>query len=211
MNQPSVFNFYLPDYSPSGVISQSSLVAPEMMLANDTSIYRNINYFYSLALSTSAQNSGVGGVDIINPNDAFLAASNANNNDETKIDSQEFALAVYPSPLPTDPEPATDRNGDGNNNDNESLADEVLFDEMDRRLTGGLFKELYTYDHSDDAQTFDHDDDPGTPDRVRGPNPREAIIDFMTDAYGTSTGNKRDKFRFGLYLLTNSPDFLVRQ
>ncbi|MEM7146975.1 MAG: DUF1800 family protein [Verrucomicrobiota bacterium] len=209
MNQPTVFNFYLPDYSPGGVIAASALVAPEMMLANDASVYRNINYLYQIAQNTAGESE----LDLINRDDAFMVTSgNANNNERIRIDQFDIANAIYPSPLPTDPDLATDRNGDGDFDDDESLADEILFDEIDRRLTGGLFKSLYPYDHSDDADTFDHDDNPATPNRVRGPNPREAIIDFMTDAYGTgSTNNIRDKFRFGLYLYVTSPDYLVRQ
>ncbi|MEM8954294.1 MAG: DUF1800 family protein [Verrucomicrobiota bacterium] len=208
MSQPTVFNFYLPDYSPGGVIAASALVAPEMMLANDASVYRNINYFYTLATNTAGESE----LDLVNVNDAFMVTSgNANNNDRIRIDQNEIANAIYPSPLPADPNPGIDRNGDGNLNDSESLADEILFDEIDRRLTGGLFKSLYPYDHSDDADTFDHDDNPFTPNRLRGPNPREAIIDFMTDSEGTSSGDILDKFRYGLYLYVSSPDFLVRQ
>ena len=45
---PSVFNFYSPDYSPPGEISDRSLVAPEMELLTETSLFETINDFFLL-------------------------------------------------------------------------------------------------------------------------------------------------------------------
>ena len=43
---PSVFNFYSPDYSPPGEFANGSLVAPEMELLTETSLFDTINDFF---------------------------------------------------------------------------------------------------------------------------------------------------------------------
>ena len=45
---PSVFNFYSPDYAPSGDFANQSLVAPEMELLTETSLFDTINDFFLL-------------------------------------------------------------------------------------------------------------------------------------------------------------------
>ena len=45
---PSVFNFYSPDYSPPGELANRSLVAPEMELLTETSLFDTINDFFLL-------------------------------------------------------------------------------------------------------------------------------------------------------------------
>jgi len=47
MNSPSVFNFFLPSYTPPGVLSQNGLVAPEMQIINASSGVTAPNYFWS--------------------------------------------------------------------------------------------------------------------------------------------------------------------
>lgn len=87
----------------------------------------------------------------------------------------------------------------------ESLADETLIDELDNRLTNGLFKLRYPYDA----------DDNGVDDVNK--NPREWIIDTITDSYGdpydgTNDSDERfDKLSDALYLLSASPEFQVRK
>lgn len=41
---PSVFNFFLPDYSPSGPIATAGLFAPEMQITSESSTFRIINF-----------------------------------------------------------------------------------------------------------------------------------------------------------------------
>ena len=45
---PSVFNFYSPDYAPPGDFANQSLVAPEMELLTETSLFDTINDFFIL-------------------------------------------------------------------------------------------------------------------------------------------------------------------
>ena len=46
-NAPSVFNFYLPNYLPPGVVGAAGLVAPEFQLLNATTTVSSPNYFYN--------------------------------------------------------------------------------------------------------------------------------------------------------------------
>ena len=46
MSSPSVFNFFLPDYQPSGDIADAGLVAPEFQIFNSGTSVNYINYFY---------------------------------------------------------------------------------------------------------------------------------------------------------------------
>lgn len=50
---PTVFNWYLPDYAPSGVVAQAGLVAPEMQINTEGSVVNHINYLRGLFLSTN--------------------------------------------------------------------------------------------------------------------------------------------------------------
>jgi hypothetical protein len=45
LNSPSVFNWYLPTYSPPGMLQQAGLVAPEFQIINATSAMKAPNYF----------------------------------------------------------------------------------------------------------------------------------------------------------------------
>ena len=93
----------------------------------------------------------------------------------------------------------------------ESLADEALVDALDLRLTNGLFKVKYPYNPNDD-------DDPNVfgPDKLLQ-NPREMIIDAITQGYGNPYNGSNDdyereyKLADALYLLTFSPEFQIKK
>ncbi len=51
--QDTVFNFYLPGYSPGGPVADSGLVSPELQLATETSVIKNINYHRILDVGTN--------------------------------------------------------------------------------------------------------------------------------------------------------------
>jgi hypothetical protein len=55
LNAPSVFNFFLPSYTPPGILAQIGLVAPEMQIINASSGVTAPNYFWG------AVNGQVGG------------------------------------------------------------------------------------------------------------------------------------------------------
>jgi hypothetical protein len=47
MNAPSVFNFFLPNHSPPGQITQQNLVAPEFQIINASTAITGPNYFWN--------------------------------------------------------------------------------------------------------------------------------------------------------------------
>jgi len=200
--QDTVFNFYLPDFAPNGVISEAALVAPELQLANEPDVVRNINVFEDIARTTtgSPNSHDLGGSSECQ--EILFQSTEAGSHDSIRLPRQALADAFYPAVEPT---PINGRTG-------ESLADEALVDELDRRLTNGMFKMRYPYDPSDD-------DDPnvvGFDDLLK--NPREIIIDALTAGYDTPYDNDgRDdddrlgKFSDALYLLTISPEFQIRK
>ena len=48
LGSPSVFNFYLPDFSPSGALASQSLVAPEFQLVTESQIFTTMNKYNGL-------------------------------------------------------------------------------------------------------------------------------------------------------------------
>lgn len=59
LNAPSVFNYYLPTYSPPGALAQAGLVSPEMQIINATSGVTAPNYFWN-AIDGGLHRWGVG-------------------------------------------------------------------------------------------------------------------------------------------------------
>lgn len=203
-DQETVFNYYLPDFNPGGVVGAAGLVAPELQLANEQDVIRNINYFEQITRSTNGQGGISVGNNSANQEIAFVAnGENTNNNENTRLPLQAMADAFYPATAP-------DNSSDPSRSP-ESLADEAMLDELDKRLTNGLFKMKYPYDPSDD-------DDPnvvGVDDLLK--NPRELIIDSITGAYGdpfngsSDDANRRDKLENILFLLTFTPEYQIKK
>jgi uncharacterized protein (DUF1800 family) len=48
LTAPSVFNFYPPDFSPTGALASQGLVAPELKLVNETQVYSVFNAYNAL-------------------------------------------------------------------------------------------------------------------------------------------------------------------
>jgi uncharacterized protein (DUF1800 family) len=200
MTQETVFNWYVSDYSPGGAIAEAGLVSPELQLANEPDVIRNINYFEDV----TRQNSGTPGDPLAGSNGnqrLALGVSNnsADSNDRIRLDRLGLGSSLYPVTAPT---PVGGRNS-------ESLADEILVDELDRRLTLGYLKRKYPYDPADD-------EDPSGPagnDFLK--NPRELIIDALSiygDPFnGTNDDiDRRNKLSDALYLLSLTPEFQIK-
>lgn len=199
--QETVFNWYLPDYAPSGPIADAGLVSPELQLANEPDVMRNLNYHqYLLRSSQGLYIDSLGGSSATQRL-AFASDNAVNNNDNIRFDRERWAALLYPATAPT---ATPDRSS-------ESLADEALLDELDRRLCYGFLKRKYPYDPSDD-------DDPaiaGIDDLLK--NPRELIIDSITEGHNDPfSGNNDDSDRQrklidALYLLSICPEFQVKK
>lgn len=55
ISSPTVFNWFLPGYSPGGSIAAAGLVAPEMQLANETSVVQSANFHRTLVNTSGGQ------------------------------------------------------------------------------------------------------------------------------------------------------------
>lgn len=53
---PTVFNFYSPDFAPTGALANSSLVAPELELVTETQIYTAANIYHGLIRNGEIRN-----------------------------------------------------------------------------------------------------------------------------------------------------------
>lgn len=63
-NQPSVFNWFLPDYVSPGDIADAGLVAPEFQITTETTVVQNTNYHYLLTFGSNGLSVGnVAGLD----------------------------------------------------------------------------------------------------------------------------------------------------
>ncbi|MGJ8639752.1 MAG: DUF1800 family protein [Opitutaceae bacterium] len=202
-DQETVFNYYLPDFSPGGAIGAAGMVAPEIQLANEPDIIRNINYFEQIARSSNGQ----GGMNLGNSTETQRELFNSldvDGNDSTRLPLQALANSFYPASPP-------DNTNDPFGRTSESLADEAMLNELDLRLTNGLFKIRYPYDPTDD----DDPNNPGVDDLLK--NPRELIIDSVLGVYGdpyngsSDDSNRRDKLENMLFLLTFSPEYQVKK
>lgn len=47
LSAPTVFNFFLPDYTPAGLLAANGLVSPELQIANENTVIQSGNYLYS--------------------------------------------------------------------------------------------------------------------------------------------------------------------
>jgi uncharacterized protein (DUF1800 family) len=111
LNSPSVFNFYLPTYSPPGLLQQAGLVAPEFQIVNATSAMKAPNYFKG-AIFGGLHRWGYGSINRA----VFLNLT------------QEMLMNVPPAGL-NDPYPAVD-----------ALDPDALLRRLDLVLTGGTLR-----------------------------------------------------------------------
>jgi len=111
LNSPSVFNFYLPSYTPPGMLQQAGLVAPEFQIINATSGVKAPNYFKQ-AIFGGLHRWGYASINRA----VFLNLT------------QEMALNVPPGGL-NDPYP-----------DVEALDPDPLLRRLDLVLTGGTLR-----------------------------------------------------------------------
>lgn len=199
--QDTVFNYYLPEYTKGGAISDAGLVAPEMQLATEPDIIRNINYFQTLIYGSSGQSGRFLGEKENDQKALFGNPSSEANFDHLRLPLQALADGFYPSTAPVASGGRT----------SESLADEEMLDALDKRLTNGLLVLRYPYDSNDN-------DDPtiaGVDDLLK--NPRELIIDALTDSYNDAHDGSNDssdrlsKLQDALYLLSLTSEYQIRK
>lgn len=111
LNAPSVFNYYLPTYSPPGALAQAGLVSPEMQIINATSGVTAPNYFWT-AIDGGLHRWGVG-----------IAARN------TVLNLDQERLMNVPAEAVGDPSPSV-----------QPLDPDPLIRRLDLVLTGGTLR-----------------------------------------------------------------------
>ncbi|MCH2061106.1 MAG: DUF1800 family protein [Verrucomicrobiales bacterium] len=229
-SQETVFNYYLPFYSPGGPIADAGMVAPEMQIATETAVIRNLNFFWNITWNINGAGlNPVGGNPGRNSDNTERKPNGYNQRllyqDTTPDDSHEsdtydnvritlvdWAMNIIPwGPGPLD-----------------KLNDmTALVDAIDLRLTGGSFAAAYPYDNSDNEDPSRDGINPSKATYGDGnltndgelKNPREIIIEALVSmSYNpynaneaTATNAKRDLFRTALYLMSTTPEFVVQK
>jgi uncharacterized protein (DUF1800 family)/regulation of enolase protein 1 (concanavalin A-like superfamily) len=94
---PTVFNWFLPDYNPGGAIASAGLVAPEMQLANETSVVAAINYHYTMAQGDTGQS-----VDALYYPAPGVPAANTND-DNVRLDRTPL-VTMYDAAFAAEPD-----------------------------------------------------------------------------------------------------------
>ena len=75
MSAPSVFNFYLPDFSPNGELGDLSLAAPEFQITNDSTVVGITNLMAFSLYGESSVDTPVGFADIVLDMSEFTAVA----------------------------------------------------------------------------------------------------------------------------------------
>ncbi len=113
---PTVFNYFLPGYSPGGAITQAGLVAPEMQITNETQIVQAVNTNRTILNNTGGQ----GG--------SSLPGATVTTLDDVRIDRLPWE-AFYNAEIARGQTP--------------TQAVTTLVDRLDTLLMAGRFKEAY--------------------------------------------------------------------
>jgi uncharacterized protein (DUF1800 family) len=127
-NMPSVFNWYLPDYSPGGRLAAAGLYAPELQIMGENMVVNNVNYHRSLDY-----------VGIIDPNAALptgVGVSNLLGDGPGLLDNINVDLSQLTA------EYKANRDTTGSTN---ITAATYLVDRLDALLCAGSLKAKYTY------------------------------------------------------------------
>jgi uncharacterized protein (DUF1800 family) len=192
---PSVFNWFLPDFSPSGPVSANGLVSPELQIANENSTFTSTNYLYTIIDTTTGQ----GGTALVNQTED--GSPYTANSDNLII---PYATTLEPLYLAV-----MDTNGDGlmtnldtgafNNLGAIRNACEAVLDHVDLMLCGGALKARYG----------------NTPGQ-----PRAIILDAAvavrsgsnnSNTAATQATSMRERIEDIVWLVASSPEFVVQK
>ncbi|MFC4991344.1 DUF1800 family protein [Rubritalea tangerina] len=211
---PTVFNWFLPDYSLAGPIANAGLAIPEFQICTETSVVTNINFHYSLIFSSS----GIGASEVpnqgeldadLNPHPTYNPYAYAAKDDHILADltSASTAGQLYLSIM--------DTNGDGfvssadtSFDDSATIhqASEAIVNHFDLLLCSGRLQSEYAAGYTQ-----------GSP---RADNPRDIILHHVANyaTYLDDNDNLEDqakilRFRLqqALYLITTSPQAIIQK
>lgn len=178
-NMPSVFNWYLPDYTPGGRVAAAGLYAPELQIMTENLVVRTTNFHRTIDYGS-----------IVDPAATLPASFSPGNilGDTTGLlDNIRMDLTALTTEYRTLRETA---------GQTEISAATWLVDKLDTLLCAGSFKAKYPY-------------------TAGSKDPRSILIDQLATIYvdsppvaQSSAGNR---VRAALYLLTNTPEFIVQK
>ncbi|MEM9481119.1 MAG: DUF1800 family protein [Verrucomicrobiota bacterium] len=203
LKAPTVFNWFLPDYQPGGLIASFGLFAPEFQLTTESSVFQNINVFWTSHWGAQ----GFGGANMGGSNANADAAgystvsgtSGTNHTDDNVIMNYWAWIYRYEN-YPTIPD-------NGLNDEQDKVLQ--LIDDLDAVLFAGRYKLLYPINASDDGTSVQQGNLTHFPNR----NPRETLLHYIADTYNdnASMSNQWNKVRAALYIMVSSPEFLIQK
>lgn len=204
LKAPSVFNWFLPDYKPGGLIASYGKVAPEFQIATESSVFQNVNVYWQSHYGTVGFSASIVGGSNANSDLAGYgtilqySGGSTTYTDDNIIPDYWAWINRYGTYL-VDP---------ANPMDDEQEVDLQLIDDLDDLLLAGRYKLLHPIDPSDDGALVMQGNLPHYPGR----NPRETLLYYLSDTYNTSSDSQIwAKVRSALYLMTTSPEFLIQK
>ena len=190
MRAPTVFNWFLPDYSPGGALAAGGLTSPELQIATETSVVELINEINILVRGTNGLSGsrlvgdrrpvlspGVTRFDSIRIDDDHLNVVDGNPEDRDLLEVLWFDVFNAAS---------------GSDAEKRSAAATAVVDWLDLYFCAGRIKAQY--------------------DGLPAPNPRVDMIDAIDSQSGWNQPSEtgREMIRTALYLVLTSPDFLTQ-
>ncbi|MEM9281385.1 MAG: DUF1800 family protein [Verrucomicrobiota bacterium] len=203
LKAPTVFNWFLPDYQPGGLIANYGLFAPEFQLATESSVFQNINTFWTSHWGTS----GFGGTTMGGNNNnsdsagfTTVSGNNGTNHTDDNVIVDYWAWIYRYENYPDIPD-------NGLNTEQDKVLQ--LIDDLDALLLAGRYKLLYPVDTTNDGTPVTQGGLTHYPNR----NPRETILHYIADTYNdnASMSNQWNKVRAALYMMTTTPEFLIQK
>ncbi len=206
LKAPTVFNWFLPDYQPGGLIASFGLFAPEFQIATESSVFQNINVYWTTHWGTVGFGGTVMGGNNGNSDLAGYTTVLNNNQGATNNHSDDNMIVDYWAWINRyDNYP--DIPGNGLNTERDKVLQ--LIDDLDALLCAGRYKLLYPIDASDDGTAVTQ----GALQHFPNRNPRETLLHYIADTYNDSANKTGQwaKVRAALYVLAASPEFLVQK
>ncbi|MEM0897516.1 MAG: DUF1800 family protein [Verrucomicrobiota bacterium] len=203
LKAPTVFNWFLPDYQPGGLIASFGLFAPEFQLTTESSAFQNINVFWASHWGTQGFGAtSVGGSDANSDAAGYttLSGTTGTGHTDDNVIVNYWAWIYRYDNYPVIP---------GNDLNDEQDKVLQLIDDFDTLLFAGRYKLLYPIKAIDDGTSVQQGNLTHFPNR----NPRETLLHYIADTYD-DTANKTgqwNKVRAALYMMTTSPEFLIQK
>lgn len=184
-HMPSVFNWYLPSYSPGGEAAAAGLVAPELQIIDEIIAVRSANYLRTIAYTNH-----------YDPNASPPAGTGVDNlgfSNQTLEPYDAGLDNIYADIVDLVAEYKAHRATSGSN----EASAEWLVDRLDLLLCAGALKAKYASDASSA--------------NPRSVIINQTALVAPSGGANPSLNNCRDRVRAVIYLITISPEFIVQK